>query len=246
MNLFQVLFLAIVQGLTEFLPVSSSGHLALFQNFFNLSKTPILFDILLHVGTLFSIIFYFRREIFKEPLKIWLLVLIGTLPVALIGFLFQDKIESAFTSLTAIGFSFLITAFLLFSTKLIKKINEPKKVNPKSAFLIGLFQAVSLLPGVSRSGATIVGGLWQKFTPIEAFKFSLYLAIPAILGAMILKIKDFNTFSQGDFLYGVLGMIISAVVGFLSLIILQRILKEAKIFWFGFYCLVLGVVILLL
>jgi len=255
MTFFQVLILSVVQGLTEFLPVSSSGHLVIFQKFFGL-KPPVLFDILLHVGTLGAIIFYFRRGLAqivsglaqknKESVNTLWLVVLGTIPAALIGWFFEKQITSAFDSLKAVGLAFLFTAALLFSSRLVKKPNRHfNQLKWLDALLIGIFQAIAILPGISRSGSTIVSGLWRGLSQETAFVFSFYLAIPAILGALILKSGDILVYSQTELIQGLVGMVLAGIVGFFALKILEKTLKTAKLWYFGIYCLVLGIIILL-
>lgn len=267
MTYFQATFLAVVQGLTEFLPISSSGHLVIFQKLFGL-ESPVLFDVLIHVGTLGSILVYFRKELAmiakgfvkgkKEPFQLILLVLLGTIPASIVGFFLQSRIEEIFGSLKLLAISFLITASLLFSTKFFgrqrpkhlgrwpaekRNSSEVEELGWRDALFVGFFQAVAILPGVSRSGSTIVAGLWRGIKQETALQLSFFLAIPAILGALVLQIPDlagsrFNMLNQS-----ILGMVIAGVIGYLALNILQRILKQGKLWKFGFYCLFLGLLI---
>lgn len=256
MNLFQVLTLSLVQGFTEFLPVSSSGHLVIFQKLFGLAEAPIFFDVLLHVGTLISIIFYFRKSLLeffsfkKENIKLVGLIILGTLPAVFIGFLAKDQIEAAFNSLKMTGISFLITAVFLFSTRVASRLIKVNKgllgIAWLDALIIGIFQAMAILPGVSRSGSTITGSLWRGLSKEAAFVFSFYLAIPAILGAAVLQTKDLSFYSSNNLIYGFVGLIISAIVGYVALRLLEGILKSEKLWYFGFYCLALGIVLLVI
>ena len=254
--MFDVIILSIVQGITEFLPISSSGHLAVFQKLLGFNEPMVLFDILLHIGSLVSIFVFFRKRIFDfisgllsrrpEDIDYFKLLILGTIPAVFIGLFFDKQIEEAFTSLKMIGLSFLITSVFLLSTKFIKSTGQGlEKPSWKDALVVGLLQAMAILPGVSRSGSTITGGLWRKLPPDQAFEFSFFLAIPAILGAFVFKIKDLFLFSFNDVILGVLGMIVSAIVGILALTILQKILRSANFFWFGIYCLIIGILILL-
>ena len=253
MDYFQILVLAIIQGLTEFLPISSSGHLVIFQKLFGLTQLPILFDVLVHVGTLGAVLFYFKQElkqIFKgfirqekKSVQIFWLVVVGTIPAALIGFFFEKQIEAAFGSLKVVGIAFLVTAGLLFSTKWTKPVKD--RLTWRDALVIGFFQALAILPGVSRSGSTITTALWRKATRETAFRFSFYLAVPAILGALILKTKELFVFPVDNLIQGVIGLVIAGVVGYFALKILESTLKSARFWCFGFYCLVLGIIILL-
>jgi len=255
MSFWQTLFLAIIQGITEFLPISSSGHLAIFQNLFHL-KEVIIFDIFVHLGTLFSILIFFRKElasVIKGLLKkdkdnwhlFWLLV-IGTIPAIIVGLFLNQYIETIFSSMKLIGVSFLITSFFLLLTIFLKeKKMSFKKVNWLDGLIVGLFQAIAILPGVSRSGSTMVGSLARGFRRELAFEFSFFLAIPAILGALILQIPDL---SNGEFhLAGqsVLGMIIAGIVGYFSLKILKKILLNSRLWFFSFYCFFLGLILII-
>lgn len=252
----RVIILAVVQGLTEFLPVSSSGHLVVLQKIFGFSQAPVLFDILLHVGTLGAIIFYFRRGLAqivsglaqknKESVNTLWLVVLGTIPAALIGWFFEKQITSAFDSLQTVGLAYIFSAFLLLSTKWVKKPNRHfNQLKWLDALFVGIFQAAAILPGISRSGSTIVSGLWKGLSQETAFTFSFYLAIPAILGALVLKSSEILIYSSVELVWGLAGMIIAGVVGFFSLGILVRVLKSARFFWFGVYCFVLGIILLL-
>lgn len=245
MSAWQSLFLGLLQGLTEFLPISSSGHLVLGQKFFGF-KPPIFFDILVHFGTLLAIIFYFFRglkNILKSK-KFLSLLIVGSLPAGIVGWFLREKLEIIFDSYLVVGLSFLITALLLFSTRFLRK--QTKEINTigwREVFSIGCFQALALLPGVSRSGATIVAGLMIGLKRQAAFSFSFFLAIPAIVGALFLE-----TFKKGigeDPTVGLIGMVAAFFSGLLALKILQKVIKEGRLFYFGFYCLVLGVLVLI-
>lgn len=240
MTLFQAIFLSVIQGLTEFLPISSSGHLVIFQNLFGL-KPPVLFDILVHVGTLGAILIYFRHQLIKiTRQEIWLLI-IGTVPAGLAGFFLKDYLEVIFSSPKLVGFSWLITALLLFSTKRSRRLNRQfNQLKWSDTLFVGFFQALALLPGVSRSGATITAGLWRQFSQESSLQLSFYLAIPAILGALTLQIPDLINSSSSFLLPSLLGMFIAGSVAYYSLQILEKILKKGKLFYFGFYCLTTG------
>lgn len=252
MSYLQVAVLAIVQGLTEFLPVSSSGHLVILQKILGFAKAPVLFDILVHVGTLGAIFFYFKRDLFeilknwRKNLNLFKLVIVGTIPVAFVGAFFEEKILSTFDSLRIVGVSLLITASLLFSLKWIKfGKHDFNKLKWQDGLFVGLLQTLALLPGVSRSGSTITAGLWTKASYKTAFRFSFYLAIPAIIGALVLQIPDLTSFSSNYLKQGILGMVMAGVVGFFALRALEKILRSTKLFWFGFYCLALSLFLLL-
>lgn len=251
MSLFEALFLALVQGLTEFLPISSSGHLVLFQKLLGIVRPPIFFDILLHLGTLGSIVIFFRKEIgdlllnWRKQLNTWLFIILGSIPAAFAGFFFNSKVESAFNSLLLVGIAWIFFGTLLLLTSKLKIKNRPKKITWKDSLFVGIFQALALLPGISRSGSTISAGLIRELPRETAFKLSFLLAIPAILGATILEIKDVNSV-QAFSPIPILSMLIAGTVGYFALVLLQKTLKSEKFYLFGFYCLVVGALTLFL
>ncbi len=247
MNIFQTIILAITQGVTEFLPVSSSGHLAVLQILWDLPKSSITFDALLHFGTLGAILTVFWQEIKKMFLnKNWRLIkliAIATIPATILGFLFQAKVEQSFISLKFIGFSFLITALFLFLTKFSK--TQKDTISWLDALIIGIAQALALFPGISRSGLTISTGLLRKLKPEIAYKFSFLLAIPVTLGAVIIQLPNLIQQGGNNYLLNGIGMLVSFFIGIISLKILERILKKGKLFWFSLYLITIGMVILM-
>lgn len=256
MTLLQAIFLAITQGITEFLPVSSSGHLVFFQKLFKLTEPPVLFDVLLHFGTLLAILFFFKKELcalvidWREHKKEWLFLSVGTLPAGFLGLFLNSKIKVIFDSLFLLGVSWLFFGlFILLTFRLVIKNDELKKktqnLNWKNSLVIGFFQAVSLLPGVSRSGLTIIGCLWQKFSRETAFYLSFLLAIPAVLGATFLGLKD-GGWGEVPLAASLVGIVISAIVGWLSLKLLESSLRKNRFYFFGFYCLAAGLLALFL
>lgn len=254
MNLFQIVVLAIIQGITEFLPVSSSGHLVIMQKLFGFSSAPVAFDVLLHLGSLIAMVIFLRKSLtdlffkWKKNLDLITLILVSSIPAALFGFLFKKTLEETFNSLTLLSISYLVTALLLFSTKLIqqlldKKEKSLKEVKISDAIIVGLFQALAILPGISRSGATITAGLWSGFSEATAFTFSFFLAIPAIIGASLLEFPKMLN-ESGSWGLGLLGMAISAASSFFAIKALEKVLKGKKLFLFGWYCLILSLFLL--
>jgi undecaprenyl-diphosphatase len=258
MSYSQTIFLAIVQGLTEFLPISSSGHLVIFQKLFGL-RPPVLFDILVHVGTLGAVVVYFRKELGKIILgiknrhstyiDICLLVVVGTIPAAVVGLFLQKYIYQIFDSLKLVGVALLITSGFLFSTLWFKSLNRQngqfKSLKWMDALFIGIFQALAIFPGISRSGSTVVSGLWRGLSRETAFQFSFCLAIPAILGALVLQIPELINSQFNQLNQAIGGMIIAGIVGYLSLVILKRFLMKSRLWIFGIYCFLLGIIILI-
>jgi undecaprenyl-diphosphatase len=179
------------------------------------------------------------------------MVVVGTVPAAVIGLFLQKYIYQIFDSLKLVGLALLITSGLLFSSWWFKSLNRQNKQSQfkslkwRDALFIGIFQALAILPGISRSGSTIVSGLWRRLDRKTSFQFSFYLAIPAILGALILQIPDLI---NGQFNYlnqAISGMVIAGIVGYFSLVILKRFLVKSQLWIFGIYCFLLGIAILI-
>jgi undecaprenyl-diphosphatase len=250
MNLLDAILLGIIQGITEWLPISSSGHLVLYQQFFELN-VPIFFDIMLHVATLFVIFVVFWRDILKilkavftldfksEYGKLALYIIIGTIPTGLIGYFFKDFFKSLFQSTIAVGIALLITGLFLYLCKGIKK---KKKLKWYNALLIGTVQGLAIIPGISRSGATISLGILQGLDRKKIATFSFLLAIPAILGAMIVELPNDFTFD----LSLLIAMLTSFVVGYIALKILLKLVIQNKFYLFAYYCWIVGIIVIIL
>jgi undecaprenyl-diphosphatase len=240
---FQALILAIVQGITEWLPISSSGHLALMQNLFGISP-PLFFDIALHFGTLISVIAYFWRDIIGmiRQINILLFIIIASIPTAIIGLTMKDFFASFYSEISFVGIALLLTGTFLYLTKYAK---QGAKLNPKLAFIIGIAQGLAVAPGISRAGSTIGAGMLLGLEKTEAAKFSFILSIPAILGAAMLEAKGLvlNTIDTGP---TVLGVAVAAIVGYLSIGFLLNIIRKGDFSLFSYYCFALGAIIVLL
>ena len=230
MNLIQALLLAVVQGITEFLPVSSSGHLNLLQ--YVLGLTPSLsFDIFLNTASFLSVLFFFRKQIkyFFDNLGY---ILVGSIPAALVGILLKKQIETIFSDVKLLPIFFLITAIYLLITKFLPQKSE--KMDYKKALIIGIFQAIAILPAVSRSGSTIFAGLLMGLSPLEAFNFSFALFIPASAGALLLDARHLAT---GGLLTtnNLLAFVVTFLVGVVALSQLQKVLANRQLWKFSFY-----------
>jgi len=270
MSVIMALFLGIVQGIAEFLPISSSGHLSILQNLFNMNysdESHLLFDVLLHLGTLVSICAVYRAElkemikdgveylqmksdsnadepvVLKPPGRALLFIIIGTIPM-LLALIFSNAVSRLFFNTYFIGFALLITGGLLFvSSRYIRQGNKTDKtMTMADALLIGLAQAVAVLPGLSRSGTTIAVGLARGLTGAFAVRFSLLLSIPAVIGATLVSI--FRAISNGaDF--GLLptylaGFIVAAGIGYFAIQFLRRLMAKGNIGYFSYYCWIVG------
>jgi len=264
MNVLNAIILGIVQGLTEFLPVSSSGHLVLLQKIFRIEEPSLFFDTMLHVGTLLAVVTVLWKDIFeilKKPIqKLTGYLIIATIPAVIAALLFKDAIEEIFESGKFLGVCFLITAVLLVMAELLsrRKKNAPTiegnentvKMNWLHALFIGVMQALAIPPGISRSGATISGSLFCKLDRNFAARFSFLMSIPAILGAVVMQAKNLLKHSAADSAsFGtaaiVAGTITSAVVGFFAVKFMLKIIKEKSLFGFAIYTGLLGVIVLI-
>jgi undecaprenyl-diphosphatase len=253
MSIIEAVILGAVQGLTEFLPVSSSGHLVLLQNLFGISEGALLFDTLVHVGTLFAVFVVLREDIWellKKPVQAKTgFLIIATLPAVIAALSAKDLVESAFASGRFLGFAFLITGAALFiSERLSRRAGVIREyMSIADVLAIGIMQAAALIPGISRSGFTLAGALSRKVDRGIAARFSFLLSIPAILGALVLQMKDI--FSGGaeaglDPAPLIAGMLAAAVVGFFSVKLMLKIVKERSLIGFAVYVVCLGTLIL--
>ena len=246
MSISEAIILGIIQGLTEFLPISSSGHLVLVQSVLGVIQPGNEFEILVHIGTLMSVLVVFRSDIMKllinmkskDTQKYILFIIIGTIPAVFIGLGFKDYIGSLFDNFKTVGIALILTGLVLLSTQFTKRKNI--KNSNLSAFFIGCAQAIAIIPGVSRSGMTISLALILGLSPKEAARFSFLLAIPAISGAGILTMTDISSTSNNFFLVGIIGMLTSFLVGFFALKWLLGWLGKGKIYYFGVYCMLIG------
>lgn len=248
MTISQALILALVQGATEFLPVSSTGHLVLFQKLFNFPTPPIFFDVLLHFGTLGSILVFFRKDLaelivnWKKQKKFWGFLILGSMPAVIAGLLFSSTIEAVFNSLVLVGAAWILFGAALLLTSGLKTMS--KEMTWKDCLFVGMFQALALIPGISRSGTTISAGLARKLSRESAFKFSFLLGIPAIFGAAVWEMKDVSL-SEISLAREGFSVLVAGLVGYLSLLVLRRVLVSDRFFLFGYYCLGLGTMIFL-
>lgn len=254
MTLFESIFLGLVQGLTEFLPVSSSGHLVLFQQLFGIREGVLLFDIAVHLGTLIPVLFIFRDDVkkmlsFKDN-RLTLLLIAGTIPTGLIGLVFKKPIEDLFISGRAIGFAFMITGLVLWGAESLKRRSKDQETTTwLDAVFVGIMQGIAIVPAISRSGLTIAGSLFRGFDRTWAAKFSFLLSVPAILGAAVLHTKDLVR--TGGFCIVpeqlaimAAGVFVAAVSGYVSVKIMLRVLTSGSMRGFSIYLWVLGILIL--
>jgi undecaprenyl-diphosphatase len=271
MTFLQALLLGALQGLTEFLPVSSSGHLVLLQRFFGLQEPALLFDILVHVATLFAVFIVYRRVIWdlllacsglstvfsqlapgsaKELVaarRLGLLLLIANVPTALMGVAFADTFEHLFATPWAVGVALLVTGTALWSLRYVTGGHDSlHDMRVWQALVLGIVQGLAITPGISRSGSTIAVALWCGLHRESAARFSFLMAIPAILGAMLLKSSVLSTLSGDQIGLLVGGMMSALVVGYIALRLLLRLVMQGSFWRFALYCWPLGIGAILL
>ncbi len=266
MDTLSAVALGILQGITEFLPVSSSGHLVIGQHLLGWQEPNLFFDVSLHVGTFLAVALVFRRDIvflvqgglkwLRHPLadhsyprdearRLFTLVLWGTIPTVILGFAFKDLFERLFTSVTAVGFSLLVTGTLLWLTR--RKVSSwgkgPFDIRFRHAALIGLVQGLAITPGISRSGSTIAVALLLGFQREWAGRFSFLLFVPAVLGAMLLESLHLKAIPNpvGPVLWGTVA---AAITGYVALRFLLATVRRGRFHLFAPYCWALGAVCL--
>lgn len=235
----------IVQGITEFLPVSSSGHLVILHHYFGYQQPLLLFNLFLHAGTLLAVFVYFWHDIInivRKEHKLLLAVMIGSLPTALIGYFFSGIHESLFANIKIVGIMLLVTALFLFLADIAG--NRQKGISSKNpgwikAIIIGIVQGISIIPGISRSGSTISSAMLLKIDKAMAVKFSFLLSIPAIIGAFFFRLLSL----ESDIAYlpeMAFGALIAFLFGLGSIYLLIKAVIKGRLRFFAFYCVLMG------
>ncbi len=255
------IILGLIQGITEWLPISSSGHLVIFEELFGVEIPGLSFEVLLNFATFLALIFVFRNELInliigffryiinktesnRNDFLFGIYLIIGILPVTILGLLFEDYIENSLKSLTTVAVALIITGLGLYYISKIEGVR--KKLNLSDALWVGLFQAIALIPGISRSGATIFASLYRKLDKELAIKYSFFLAIPVSIGTMLLKIDDLvqqltvtNLFNYS------LAFIVSLISAIFAIKWFIGIINRGKLIYFTYYCVMVGGLVLL-
>ena len=266
-NIIKYILFGFVQGFTEPLPISSSGHLVLLRHIFNTNAfDDLTFEIVLNFASFIAIVFLFRKDIIKliksffayifkketrketrvkEDFKYCWLIVVGSIPAGIIGVLFKDFIEDKLGNIKILGIAFLITALLLFLVRKLKGIKKEKDITYLDAFIIGLFQMVALFPGISRSGAVLVGCLARGLDRETALKYAFMLYLPVSIGSFALSIPDLLNISTSQILPYTLGFLVSMVTTYFASKWFFGIVKKGKLAKFSIYLLILGLCILL-
>ncbi|MDP8203495.1 MAG: undecaprenyl-diphosphate phosphatase [Candidatus Tenebribacter mawsonii] len=263
MEIFKSLLLGIIQGLTEFLPISSSGHLVLAEHYLKFNNPDISFEIILHLGSLFAVLLYFRKDILSLLTSVVLFknketnhlrnrntvfyILVATTVTGVLGLYFEEPLTKAFSSLYVPSFMLIITGFILFiSDKIEPSGIKTHQLGIRKSILIGLVQAFAILPGISRSGTTITVGIFAGLDREEAARFSFILSIPAILGANIHKFSNILNLDRTHWIPYLIGTLAAFISGYAVISFLITIVKKQKLKYFAYYCWLIAIVTLIL
>jgi undecaprenyl-diphosphatase len=264
LSLFEAVVLGAVQGVTEFLPISSSGHLVLGEFLFKIRFDDISFEVFVHLGTFFSVVLVFRHTIVSILKALWLqiisivrgdarhqtvqpedarlfwLILAGSVPAGVAGLLLKTQIEKAFASATLVAMMLLITGAILLLTTFFKATRE--RMNLPDALVVGVAQALAILPGISRSGTTISAGIFRGVERSKAAEYSFLLSLPAILGASLIELKEMlgHASSQGSLWVYLAAALTAFGVGYAAIRLLLSVIRKGKFQYFGCYCLAVG------
>ena len=249
MSYIDAIVLGILQGLTEFLPVSSSGHLVLAQKLLGVKQSGVTFEVLVHLGSLVAVLIYFRKKIwlliksvfnsqYAEYRKVVVFLVVGTIPAVIVGFSLKDFFERSFSSPVLAASMLLATGAILLSTRFVRKGN--RRVNLAAAIIMGIGQAISILPGISRSGTTIASGMLWGVDPSEAAEFSFLLSIPAIAGAVVLNARELaalEPYLAGQYLAGTVSAFVFALLAVYTVL---AVVRKGKFEYFAYYCFAAG------
>ncbi|MDI6791532.1 MAG: undecaprenyl-diphosphate phosphatase [bacterium] len=268
MEILQSVLLGLIQGLTEFLPVSSSGHLVIAQSMLNFEGPNLVFDVILHGGTMLAVLVYFYKDIWqiisalggiwgeyqagKGSREIWhdhpqrwffSLIIIGSVPTGIIGLVFKDYFEALFSAPQTVAVMLLVTGSILFLAERYAYLRKDgTRLNTLDALLIGIAQGIAIIPGISRSGATISTGILRGIDRKLVASFSFILSIPAITGAMILELKDVSLVDSSSLLAYTLGTAVAFLSGLAAIKILLAILANRNLAIFSYYCWTVGTI----
>ena len=264
MKIWKLIILSIIQGITEVLPISSSGHLILFKNLLNINYQGLDLEIFLHIGSLIAIIFFYRNYIFlllkgtisflfskeknnyKNDFNLFICLIISTLITGLFGLIFNNLIETYLSNILVLPFSFLITSILLFVTSSIKGKKEIKSISIRDSIRVGLFQVLGLIPGISRSGSTIAGCKLSKFDNKSSVKYSYLLFIPITFASFFLKILEFikEPILMFPFYYYLISLCIVIIFTYFSLKFFIKKINSKTINFVSYYLLILSILII--
>jgi len=265
MELLKYIFLGAVQGITEFLPISSSGHLVLTEHLLKINPPGIILEITFHFASVLAIIFFLRKKIWeilsglfkggqlaKGSFNYLIAIIVSVIPPAIVGVLFKEKIEALFENPSAVGISLLYTGGIVLSIPFIARARKDAYDVDRNIFhafivglVVGVFEAIAIVPGISRSGSTIFAGVLSGLALSYSADFAFIIAIPAILGAVVLEVGDaLKSVSQINWLYLIIGAVSALIFSIIALMWLYSTLKKGSIRYFGIYCLILGLFVI--
>lgn len=238
--------LGAIQGFTEFLPVSSSGHLIIAGKILGLHGEEVALSVILHLGTLLAVTLFFFKDIlilFRDKKRL-LLVILVTVITGSIGVLGKDFFEAMFTSVKVAAIALFVTGVILVFTKKARQAVK-KSVGLKDSLVLSITQAAAIIPGISRSGITISTLIFRQVNKEESFRFSFLVSVPLILGAAVLESRKINLSLAHNYLNLGIGFLVSAITGFIALLFLKFVIGKAKFHFFGYYCLALSILTLI-
>ncbi len=248
-SIWEAILLATVQGITEWLPISSTGHLVIMQELLDI-RASVGFDVMLHFGTFLAVLIYMRKDVMailkaivshSEQSKLATFILTGSIPLAVVGFAFKTFFEPLFSNMTAVGLALVMNGMVLFMTKYAIGYRKLEFVD---SLLVGIAQAFSIIPGISRSGSTISAAMIRGVDREIAYKYSFMLSLLAILGATVFKLGDID-FTQEPLLTVLLAISVSATIGFMALRATSALVLRGRFHNFAYYCLPLGITVTL-
>lgn len=258
MDITTAVILGVIQGLTEFLPVSSSGHLVLAQSLMtNFHQPGLLFDTLLHGATLGAVLVYFRKRVFNllitplglisnsykvtyfENKRFFWGIIIATIPTGIIGLALEHRVEALFSSPVMVGYALIVTSVLLLFSD---RFHGQSEVGGVSSFIVGVVQGLSVIPGISRSGSTTAAGLYLGIKREEMAEFTFLMSVPAIAGAILLQARHISEIPQGQIAAYMVGMAAAFITGFFAIGFMVYFIKRANLKAFALYCLIAGIV----
>ncbi len=259
---YKVAFLSIIQGIAEFLPISSSGHLLAAEHILGIDENEMAFNVLLHFGTLISVVIFFKdfllniiadffavlkkeKTFLGSDFKIALYAVLASFPAFISVLFFENFVDKLFASYMIVPYMFLVNSLILYLSKIVRK-SKFINITLRAAAIIGLLQVLALVPGISRSGITITTALILGLSPEDAFKFSFLMAIPAIAGGFIFKFEDIIYLFEGDFYAASFGVLLSALSGYVALKLLKKVLVNKKFYYFSAYSFTVGILLLLI
>jgi len=253
---FQAFILGIIQAITEWFPVSSSGHLVLFQQLFGMKQPELFLDAMLHLGTVFSVIYLFRGKIarlikgtfstekkYDKEKKQLVHLVIASVPIFLVGYYFHEDIALLFASTLTVGLALIVNGFFLLTLKYVRVLIK-RPIDLKNSIAIGIAQALAIIPGISRSGITLTTALNLKIKKDDAIDFVFLLSIPAIVGAAFFETLNVGT--GNNIAPVVFGTIVAAVVGYFALKFVIHLIKSEKYYMFAYYCFIVGLITVVL